>query len=361
MENESDFGNIEYKRTISNITKEKMISYASQMKYRILQGNHIAYYYIGINDDGSVHGLTDLIAKTIEDFNDIVKIAECYVLKIKISTDDTTNKQYIKFTITDVKYIPEHRILITGEKNMGKQTFINNCLFGLNNNVTQHKNNRINYFPFGIKIYDEHKYINNFNNCENIIDIKKNSDYLIYFINIENTYKICPHNYQIFDQLFILHFIKNVDDVKHTSNCINMLQNDMATEIIYDEDTNICMYNNSMEFSKIEKFLLNLIKGQIKQLDANVNCEMDHLIVLDVLYNFSTNKFLLLILSKVNNKNNCILNVKNSDNIIGHISSIHLDSVECEYITEYNHSYTIIIEFERNIQKLIGRNLCFIY
>ena len=90
MESESEFGNIEYKRTISHIDVGKLISYAAQMKYRVRQSiKNIAYYYIGINDDGTIYGLDDTDVNIIEIFKKTCKINKQILFRI-------LNKRYIK-------------------------------------------------------------------------------------------------------------------------------------------------------------------------------------------------------------------------------------------------------------------------
>ena len=61
---ENDDGDIEYKRTLVACSIKKEESYATQMRWRILNNkNHCATYYIGVDDDGTIIGLntTDVI------------------------------------------------------------------------------------------------------------------------------------------------------------------------------------------------------------------------------------------------------------------------------------------------------------
>ena len=53
LDPEIEEGNIEYKRLIS-CNKSRHITLASQMKWRLNEGNGICYYFIGVEDNGSI-------------------------------------------------------------------------------------------------------------------------------------------------------------------------------------------------------------------------------------------------------------------------------------------------------------------
>lgn len=77
---ESNDGNIEYKLNLSNMSEIKFQKYSTQLKYRILEGNGIAIYIIGISDNGSVFGISNYeINNTINLFNYICKNVNCKI------------------------------------------------------------------------------------------------------------------------------------------------------------------------------------------------------------------------------------------------------------------------------------------
>ena len=92
---ESDEGNIEYKREISSRNKEK---YLTQMIYRLNEGNGIAYYYLGVDDDGNFYDWDDKIKKaSLKNLIDIISEVNAkinYILefntgyKVKIYSDN---------------------------------------------------------------------------------------------------------------------------------------------------------------------------------------------------------------------------------------------------------------------------------
>ena len=56
---EVEEGNIEYKRKIINPTSERLDQLITQMKWRLNEGNGEAIYYIGVEDNGSVSGISN--------------------------------------------------------------------------------------------------------------------------------------------------------------------------------------------------------------------------------------------------------------------------------------------------------------
>lgn len=127
---ENDEGNIEYKRhlwsnelksfdTQYNIRFQQLIT---QMKYRLGEGNGIAVYYIGIEDDGSIYDITK------EERHKSIIVIKKMVLHINAVIDSIIfNKNYVKIVIKDklkLGTIPEKRILLLGDTESGKTTFL---------------------------------------------------------------------------------------------------------------------------------------------------------------------------------------------------------------------------------------------
>ena len=73
LNKELEYGNIEYKLHLKNISQEKIIRYSTQMNFRLNEGNGTAYYIIGIKDNGCIVGLTNEILN--DSINNLKKIA----------------------------------------------------------------------------------------------------------------------------------------------------------------------------------------------------------------------------------------------------------------------------------------------
>lgn len=55
---ENNEGNCEYKRYLINLTNYRLEKLVTQMKWRLVEGNNVAIYYLGVNDNGSLYNWT---------------------------------------------------------------------------------------------------------------------------------------------------------------------------------------------------------------------------------------------------------------------------------------------------------------
>ena len=60
---ESFYGKIEYKRYFNTKDQNRINKYTTQLNFRINEGSGRAIYLIGVNDDGSLYGLSELEIK----------------------------------------------------------------------------------------------------------------------------------------------------------------------------------------------------------------------------------------------------------------------------------------------------------
>lgn len=87
MSPENDDGYVEYKRTLIDCSDKKAEKYATQMQWRIKQNikSQFATYYIGVDDDGEIVGLSDEDAfKCIDIFLSISSAIEASIIGIKL-------------------------------------------------------------------------------------------------------------------------------------------------------------------------------------------------------------------------------------------------------------------------------------
>tara|TARA_A100001015_G_C15041400_1_gene739882 strand:+ start:3066 stop:5099 length:2034 start_codon:yes stop_codon:yes gene_type:complete len=95
---------------------------ATQMKFRISEGDGIAIYYLGVNNDGSIYSLSrDEKTKSLKILKEIVKFIKCRIEKLSFIDS------YIKVIIKDdIKFSnnKEKRILLLGDTESGKTTFL---------------------------------------------------------------------------------------------------------------------------------------------------------------------------------------------------------------------------------------------
>lgn len=95
---EQEEGNIEYKRLISN-DNNRLQSLASQMNWRLIEGNGLCYYYIGIEDDGTISKLNKKSLYT--SLKNLKKITDIINSKIK-KVDKLSYKSY-EYLIVEIK------------------------------------------------------------------------------------------------------------------------------------------------------------------------------------------------------------------------------------------------------------------
>ena len=57
IEKECDWGNIEYKIAFIDMTLQKVKKYATQLKYRVIEGSGTAIYMLGVKDNGQIIGI----------------------------------------------------------------------------------------------------------------------------------------------------------------------------------------------------------------------------------------------------------------------------------------------------------------
>lgn len=88
FEKEPQTGHTEYKRTLVNCDESKIQQYATQMRWRISENDRqIADYYIGVDDDGIIIGLSpEDIIKCVQQIINITKIIQASIMVIILIT-----------------------------------------------------------------------------------------------------------------------------------------------------------------------------------------------------------------------------------------------------------------------------------
>jgi GTPase len=92
---EVEIGNKEYKRNLLNqYPKNKFLhKRATQMKYRLLEGDGKAIYILGIEDCGRADGINEIdLDITIDNIKKIVEIIEAKIIKIRVYNSNSNNK-----------------------------------------------------------------------------------------------------------------------------------------------------------------------------------------------------------------------------------------------------------------------------
>ena len=127
LEREPQDGMIEYKRFLINLNKQRLEELSTQMKWRLNEGNNMAIYYLGVDDDGTIYQMSQKEKdETFKNFKLLVKMNQSKIVNI------TKINQYFKITIRKITETSEInnevRIVLLGCSGSGKTTFLSNIL-----------------------------------------------------------------------------------------------------------------------------------------------------------------------------------------------------------------------------------------
>ena len=126
MDPENNDGNVEYKRHLTDKNDNRIENLATQMKYRVNEGDGEASYYIGVEDDGKLSGITEKQFKeTDENLKKIAEKNKC-TLQLLSSRLVSKNKSIYEYFIRDIhnpNYI-DVKICVAGNVDSGKSTLL---------------------------------------------------------------------------------------------------------------------------------------------------------------------------------------------------------------------------------------------
>jgi signal recognition particle receptor subunit beta len=255
LQPEIESGNIEYKRLINYKTEARLFSLTSQLQWRLNEGDGCCYYYLGVNDDGSIYPITiNEYNLSINCLSEMCSYCDCKI--VNINKCYYKNNYYYKIRIEKNNNKKEYRILIVGNSGVGKTTFLSNLIKGkINKNyIVNHKHemetgktSSINYYNinFDNNIYlffdspGDEKYKKTFDKIINniifdlIIVIGDNYNVQNYFLQndckIINLNDICDKDFftELIDRNKVMENIKkhiNHKIMKYSNNKFNILQ-----------------------------------------------------------------------------------------------------------------------------------------
>ena len=122
---ESDEGNVEYKQVLNETRLEKL---CTQMRYRVVEGNGEAYYYLGVADDGSLVGMTEeIFEKTMIHIDKMAKINNYAITTLSSRPIETgSNLKIYELFIREINNpsYKEVKICIAGNVDSGKSSLL---------------------------------------------------------------------------------------------------------------------------------------------------------------------------------------------------------------------------------------------
>ena len=336
LEPESFYGNVEYKRCILSSNQDRLYQLATQMLFRLNEGDGICYYYLGIEDNGSVSNISiEELELSLENIKKIVNSINCCINNIK----ETNNYLKIEIKKKEDKYnFEEIKVLLIGDTMKGKTTFLaflvknllckNANLFLLN-----HKHELETGKNSSISIH--YKYINNINN-----------NYRFVFFDTPGTEKYKKTTNRLINKIkfdVILDFNKNIKVI---------FKDDILNKIIID---NIIF--NFNEKSKLFDYILDIYNQHKITKIINNNSLQIKFIIIKKFYNIDTGTILFGYLDQgYIYKNQKLLYKYNDYNIQLIVLSIFIDNIETNFINK-NYCFTIRVnEYIKSKNGIITNN-----
>lgn len=201
---EVEQGNVEYKLKLIDPSPTRFEHLVTQMKWRLQEGLGEAIYQIGVEDNGSLSGLSeDEIHKSIETLRSMAQRLGASITIIRMRNIESPENQQIKKSAEVlVRKVPEDsqfidmRIAVLGNIDCGKSTLISLLTHGeLDNgrgkarlNLFKHLHeiqsghtSSINKAIMGFNNLGE---VQNFGNCRSFDEICENSSKILTFIDL---------------------------------------------------------------------------------------------------------------------------------------------------------------------------------
>ncbi|KAJ2452512.1 GTP binding protein [Coemansia sp. RSA 2336] len=122
-------GNVEYKTKLDNITSTRATHLATQLQWRLSEGDGYAIYVIGVHDDGDVVGITDEeFQSTIDTIKNMAQQLEnTRIVSIEKRTVDSQGSRVVaEVHLSQKMPLPqtELRIAVLGDHGAGKSTVL---------------------------------------------------------------------------------------------------------------------------------------------------------------------------------------------------------------------------------------------
>ena len=407
---EIEEGNIEYKRKITKPTTERLNQLITQMKWRLNEGNGEAIYYIGVEDNGSISGISNNdLKESIKNIKIMIKNIDGKLIKLE---KKIINRQQFYKIIIHKKFMYENKIkynfIFMGSSQSGKSTLISYFIYGIKddgngssrlslfnhqhemftgktssvslNTIGYNKKNILNYNNFNkediitksnklitlIDVPGNNKYFKTtFNTFLSynvdfvfiIIDINKIKDTLIY-IKMCNYFKI---GYSI---------IFNKSDLiisnEKITNFINKIKKELNIKLYkfnkqYDEKKkyyNIISCKTLNGINKLESFLYNVSNKKYVKTKSLTNDNELQILDTFYIYNIGTVISGLINSGKIKKNNKYFIGPFDNnkfEKIV--VNSIHKFEIPIVEVQKYN-IISVTVEFiNKNINKKIKKDM----
>ena len=296
MDKEVEEGMIEYKRILVNVDQFRLEQLSSQMKWRLNEGDGMAIYYLGVDDNGSPYMMSiEEKKETLKNFNILLQMNSATIIRFEVMKSDKIN--FFKLTIKKKSHIlSEKRVLLLGPSKSGKSTFLAKFLYNKIDNANMYISNHKHEMESGMTSSIIYHYYTDIISNEKIkyifVEAPGNDKYMktkykallgfkpdviLLFGNNKYDLFLCntlfPNNYIIMNNCnFDIDKIKNFKlDIKSSKTIKFNIMN------IYPEKDNTMIVAGLLETGKLEinkqynwLFKNKIIRGKIKSIHQDV-------------------------------------------------------------------------------------------
>jgi len=132
LPNEPQYGPVEYKTEITATNPERLQELATQLKFRLEEGNGEAFYFIGVADNGTVLGLSkEKLEKSIANLKVVTELVGATIVDMRI--EQVSEGKFVGEVLIreEKKVVPiEVKVAVLGHVNAGKSTLTGAILTG---------------------------------------------------------------------------------------------------------------------------------------------------------------------------------------------------------------------------------------
>ena len=325
---EIEEGNNEYKCYFKDIKKDRFVGLSTQMNWRLNEGNGLCYYYIGVNDNGTIYDklTSKQIKYSLTILNQLVKNNNSIITKKDKNIEG--EKVWFKVEIKRIKMVKkfsEYRILLLGDTKTGKSTFIANLIknkldkngngknytFNHKHELVSGETSSISYFQLSV---DDNNYLffdtpGNDKYIYTLLKIVQSIDYnlVLYFPSLEDNeweYKKLFFDYFELQNIPIINLNLKSDSNDYPNINMNKLINKKDFINYVSPNFFKAEYNNELNFIVLNTYynmeLGFLLSGYLQSGTINKN---------DTLYWYINNKIKIKVIS-ISNSNAKIDKVK---------------------------------------------------
>ena len=124
---EVESGNVEYKLKLMNLGEERRTHLATQMNWRLNEGEGNAVYHVGVTDDGFTAGLSDdELSETLRNLREIAQLVDARVadVRVRAGAEGKAAEAHVRRRRDASDGVDAARVAVVGAVGAGKSTLV---------------------------------------------------------------------------------------------------------------------------------------------------------------------------------------------------------------------------------------------